>query len=728
MAQGITIDINANVARFSSQLDRATSDINRFANTTQRAAGFASKALAAIGAGISFAAITAAAKASIDLADNLNDLSKKTGIAVENLAGLNLAAKQSGTDLEGLALGVNKLSINIAKNGESFRELGISAKDPLQAFAQLADVLSSIEDPQQRAAVANKALGKSYAELMPLLLEGGDSIRSMTDEGRKASGITAQMAKDADALNDQIALLSTQFQGLVNKGIGPLLPSMVALLEYLNSTDSDASTTGRSISILASVFGTLVEYVATAAHIINRFGLGLGAIAAKINAISHLNFSGLSVIDKSFHEDIDKADAKLQNLYNKIENPNAATVDVTAKIKPPSDITLQKFIGAEGAGGGGKGRGGGGAGASAEEARSKGIQDIIAGLRQDIALSKLSEDQRRKEIELSNALKNARGAERTIISDLIKTKYDEIEATSRQEAQWKALIEDANAYYDLRKEISDLAMTDLTLDSFSGGLAKIQDKMKEGVINQEQAKGEFDKLGKAFNESYVSPSEKKVDELSQFAIQGARNMQTAFADFLFDPFAQGMDGMLIGFLNVIRRMVAEIAASQLSKALVGDFGKGNSSVVGGLIGEAGRGLSSWIGGTLTSTASSAGGQVIESGVSTALSGFLKGLFATGGVVSGSGIGAYSGSIITKPTLFPFATGIGLMGEAGPEAILPLKRGPGGRLGIEAGSSHNQRSLTVVNNFTLNQPADKRTQDQIAATAALSIKRATNRNL
>lgn len=42
-----------------------------------------------------------------------------------------------------------------------------------------------------------------------------------------------------------------------------------------------------------------------------------------------------------------------------------------------------------------------------------------------------------------------------------------------------------------------------------------------------------------------------------------------------------------------------------------------------------------------------------------------------------------GGIVNKPTLFPMANGAGLMGEAGPEAIMPLRRGPSGRLGVEA---------------------------------------------
>jgi hypothetical protein len=59
-------------------------------------------------------------------------------------------------------------------------------------------------------------------------------------------------------------------------------------------------------------------------------------------------------------------------------------------------------------------------------------------------------------------------------------------------------------------------------------------------------------------------------------------------------------------------------------------------------------------------------------------------FAKGGVFAGGAeLTAFAqGGVVNRPTLFPFAKGVGLMGEAGPEAILPLRRGKGGRLGVE----------------------------------------------
>ena len=83
-----------------------------------------------------------------------------------------------------------------------------------------------------------------------------------------------------------------------------------------------------------------------------------------------------------------------------------------------------------------------------------------------------------------------------------------------------------------------------------------------------------------------------------------------------------------------------------------------------------------------------------------LTGWLGGIFpnifgknAKGNVYAANGIQKFArGGIVDKPTVFPFKNGIGLMGEAGAEAILPLKRGKGGRLGVEGGGGGN----TVVN--------------------------------
>jgi len=64
---------------------------------------------------------------------------------------------------------------------------------------------------------------------------------------------------------------------------------------------------------------------------------------------------------------------------------------------------------------------------------------------------------------------------------------------------------------------------------------------------------------------------------------------------------------------------------------------------------------------------------------------VGGLFQSkdGNVIAQNKIVPYAaGGVVNKPTIFPMANGMGVMGEAGPEAIMPLKRGPSGRLGVE----------------------------------------------
>jgi phage-related minor tail protein len=81
--------------------------------------------------------------------------------------------------------------------------------------------------------------------------------------------------------------------------------------------------------------------------------------------------------------------------------------------------------------------------------------------------------------------------------------------------------------------------------------------------------------------------------------------------------------------------------------------------------------------------------------------------------------SFTNSIVDSPTMFKFAQGTGLMGEAGPEAIMPLKRDANGNLGVRGAESGNQVNV-VVNNYsketaTTNETIDSRGQRRIEVT-------------
>jgi hypothetical protein len=75
---------------------------------------------------------------------------------------------------------------------------------------------------------------------------------------------------------------------------------------------------------------------------------------------------------------------------------------------------------------------------------------------------------------------------------------------------------------------------------------------------------------------------KAESELNQFAQQAANNMQTAFANFLFDPFKEGLRGMLSGLIDTIRRMMAEIAAQKILAAIFGGLANAPSAFISSL--------------------------------------------------------------------------------------------------------------------------------------------------
>jgi phage-related minor tail protein len=114
------------------------------------------------------------------------------------------------------------------------------------------------------------------------------------------------------------------------------------------------------------------------------------------------------------------------------------------------------------------------------------------------------------------------------------------------------------------------------------------------------------------------------------------------------------------------------------------------------------------------------GGFMAEGINSLLSGIMP--FEKGGSFAQGRVMPFAkGGVVAQPTGFAMRNGRGLMGEAGPEAIMPLARGPDGRLGVQA--SGGARPVTVVMNIqTPDVTGFQRSQSQIAAQASRMLAR------
>lgn len=94
--------------------------------------------------------------------------------------------------------------------------------------------------------------------------------------------------------------------------------------------------------------------------------------------------------------------------------------------------------------------------------------------------------------------------------------------------------------------------------------------------------------------------------------------------------------------------------------------------------------------------------------------------ANGNVVSQGRVTPFAaGGIVNSPLLFPLRGGTGLMGEAGPEAIMPLARGSDGKLGVRGGGGGQH---VTVNITTPDLQSFRQSQSQIAAQMSRALAR------
>ena len=127
---------------------------------------------------------------------------------------------------------------------------------------------------------------------------------------------------------------------------------------------------------------------------------------------------------------------------------------------------------------------------------------------------------------------------------------------------------------------------------------------------------------------------------------------------------------------------------------------------------------------------------LETSLKEGLGSLFKGLFsgigaggegttamALGGVVSrGQVVPFAEGGVVASPAYFPLGRGLGLMGERGAEAIMPLARGPDGRLGVRAAGGAERPLTVTVNIATPDAESFRRSEAQVAAALARAVSR------
>lgn len=196
-----------------------------------------------------------------------------------------------------------------------------------------------------------------------------------------------------------------------------------------------------------------------------------------------------------------------------------------------------------------------------------------------------------------------------------------------------------------------------------------------GDITKQQFSDAMDRLAHKGKDTF--------NDLRRFGIEAASNVQDALGDGLYDLLSGRFDDIGKSWADTIVKMAAQAGAANLGYALFGDFGK--SRQIGRLVGSLIGSLSGGSGRTDAQAFGLMYGIIVPSAKGNALSG-------------GAGFDHYRNTIVNSPTLFRFAQGgaFGVMGEAGPEAVMPVKRGADDTLGVQGGATDDVQ-INITNN-------------------------------
>ncbi len=258
---------------------------------------------------------------------------------------------------------------------------------------------------------------------------------------------------------------------------------------------------------------------------------------------------------------------------------------------------------------------------------------------------------------------------------------NEVDKAAQKAAKaYKQIVEGATEFIRAQElEASVIGMTEQASNALRYEFDLLNEARRAGLKLTDADRQGFKALAEAMAEA--EERTRVLTERFDFMKDLTKGLFTDIKNDLISNMSQGMSfwdaawkAMGKAALNVLDKIVDKLLNDVLDAIFKvnsnsGSGGGGILGFLGGLFKSGGGG-----GGALTNLPLGAG------------------LYAKGGVFDQSGVTAFAkGGIVERATVFPFAKGIGLMGEAGPEAIMPLRRGADGRLGVSmhGGQAANQ---------------------------------------
>jgi hypothetical protein len=279
--------------------------------------------------------------------------------------------------------------------------------------------------------------------------------------------------------------------------------------------------------------------------------------------------------------------------------------------------------------------------------------------------------------------------------------------TAEQGVEEKANIDIAKLKVSLAKELFDITESETVLKKEQTRIDDLLKSNREGLDTtklQALLDGDTEALKKK-KEGIIA-----LNEAQQYNITSTAEMQSTFMQMnnVVKNAFQGMADSLLNFVktgkldfkSLVDSMLSDMLRIMLSKQASALFAAAQPGI-GDFFKNIGFGPASKTPGT----------PVMDAGITS-----MTGNIGANGLIYGSSGridkfaqgGSFTNSIVNSPTLFKFAKGTGLMGEAGPEAIMPLKRDSNGTLGIRGGGGNT--TAVVVNNYGSSPATTKETVD------------------